>query len=64
MRAPWIAGDYGAIAEEIGAPEAESFVARLKLAPGARVLDIACSCKTLSSSGQTTISRPTVRTIQ
>jgi SAM-dependent methyltransferase len=42
MRAPWIAGDYGAIAEEIGSPEAESFVARLKLEPGARVLDIAC----------------------
>jgi SAM-dependent methyltransferase len=42
MRAPWIAGDYGAIAQEIGAPEAESFVARLKLEPGARVLDIAC----------------------
>jgi len=42
MRAPWIAGDYGAIAEEIGAPEAESLVARLKLEPGARVLDIAC----------------------
>jgi SAM-dependent methyltransferase len=42
MRAPWIAGDFGAIAREIGAPEAESFVARLELAPGARVLDLAC----------------------
>jgi SAM-dependent methyltransferase len=42
MRAPWIAGDFGAIAREVGAPEAESFVARLELPPGARVLDLAC----------------------
>ena len=42
MRAPWIAGDCGAIAREIGAPEAERFVARMGLEPGARVLDIAC----------------------
>ena len=42
MRAPWIAGDFGAIAREIGAPEAEGFVARMGLEPGARVLDIAC----------------------
>jgi len=42
MRAPWIAGDFGAIAREIGAPEAEVFVARMQLEPGARVLDIAC----------------------
>ena len=42
MRAPWIAGDFGAIAREIGAPEAEGFVARMELQPGARVLDIAC----------------------
>ena len=42
MRAPWIAGDFGAIAREIGAPEAEAFVARMRLEPGARVLDIAC----------------------
>jgi len=42
MRAPWIAGDFGAIAREMGAPEAESFVARMTLEPGARVLDIAC----------------------
>jgi SAM-dependent methyltransferase len=42
MRAPWIAGDFGAIARNIGVPEAESFVARLALEPGARVLDIAC----------------------
>jgi ubiquinone/menaquinone biosynthesis C-methylase UbiE len=42
MRAPWIAGDFGAIAIEIGAPEAERFVARMALEPGARVLDLAC----------------------
>ena len=42
MRAPWIAGDFGAIAREMGAPEAESFVARMELEPGERVLDIAC----------------------
>ena len=42
MRAPWLAGDFGAIAREMGTPEAESFVARMELEPGARVLDIAC----------------------
>ncbi len=42
MQAPWSAGDFGAIAREIGAPGAERFVARIGLDPGARVLDIAC----------------------
>jgi SAM-dependent methyltransferase len=42
MRAPWIAGDFGAIAREIGASEVEGFVARMALESGARVLDIAC----------------------
>ena len=42
MRVPWIAGDFGAIAREIGAPEAKRLVARIELEPGARVLDIAC----------------------
>jgi 2-polyprenyl-3-methyl-5-hydroxy-6-metoxy-1,4-benzoquinol methylase len=42
MRAPWIAGDFGAIAREMGAPGAEGFVARMGLEPGTRVLDIAC----------------------
>jgi SAM-dependent methyltransferase len=42
MRAPWIAGDFGAIAREIGTSEAESFVARMALEAGAHVLDIAC----------------------
>ena len=36
MRAPWEAGDFGAIARTIGAPEAESFAARLKIDPGAK----------------------------
>ena len=35
--------DFGAIAREMGAPEAESFVARIELEAGAHVLDIACS---------------------
>jgi hypothetical protein len=42
MRAPWT-GDFGAIAREMGVPEAESFVARMELEAGAHVLDIACS---------------------
>jgi 2-polyprenyl-3-methyl-5-hydroxy-6-metoxy-1,4-benzoquinol methylase len=42
MRAPWIAGDFGAIAREMGTSEADAFVARMALEPGARVLDIAC----------------------
>ena len=42
MRAPWIAGDFRTIAREMGAPGAESFVARMELEPGARVLDVAC----------------------
>ena len=41
MRAPWEAGDFGALAR-IGVPEAEGFIARMELEPGARVLDIAC----------------------
>jgi 2-polyprenyl-3-methyl-5-hydroxy-6-metoxy-1,4-benzoquinol methylase len=43
MRAPWIAGNFGAIAKTIGVPDAEGFVARLALEPDVRVLDIACS---------------------
>jgi SAM-dependent methyltransferase len=42
MLAPWTAGDFGALARNFGIPEAEDFVARLELEPGARVLDIAC----------------------
>ena len=42
VRAPWVAGDFGAIAREIGALEAENFVARMKFEPGEHVLDVAC----------------------
>ena len=42
MRAPWIAGDFGAIARTIGLQEADDFVARMRVEPDARVLDIAC----------------------
>ena len=35
MRASWIAGDFGALTGEICVPEAERFVARLGLEPGA-----------------------------
>jgi SAM-dependent methyltransferase len=41
-RAPWILGDFAAVAREIGVPEAEGFAARMELEPGARVLDVAC----------------------
>jgi hypothetical protein len=43
MRAPWIAGNFGAMAKTIGVPEAEGFVARLALEPDVRVLDIAAA---------------------
>jgi SAM-dependent methyltransferase len=41
MRESWIAGDFGVIARYAEAAE-EEFVARLKLTPGTRVLDVAC----------------------
>ena len=41
MRAPWEAGNFGAIARTVLAPEAESFAAKLKIDPGAKVLDVA-----------------------
>src|SRR5215469_17410385 len=41
MRAAWMAGDFGRIAKA-NARSAEEFVARLNIAPGAHVLDIAC----------------------
>ena len=41
MRKAWMAGDFGVIARYAEAAE-EEFVARLKLAPGIRVLDVAC----------------------
>jgi SAM-dependent methyltransferase len=41
MREAWMAGDFGVIARYAEAAE-EEFVARLKLTPGTRVLDVAC----------------------
>jgi ubiquinone/menaquinone biosynthesis C-methylase UbiE len=41
MKASWIAGDFGQIAT-FTAAEGEKFVERIGIAPGARVLDIAC----------------------
>ncbi len=41
MKAAWMAGDFGQIANFISG-EAENFVARLEIKPGAHVLDVAC----------------------
>ena len=41
MRATWMAGDFGVVAKSI-AGSAESFVKRVPLPAGARVLDVAC----------------------
>jgi len=41
MREAWMAGDFGVIARYAEAAE-EEFVARLKVTPGTRVLDVAC----------------------
>src|SRR5260370_33558817 len=41
LKASWMAGDFGQIAN-FTAAEAKKFVKRLGIAPGARVLDVAC----------------------
>jgi SAM-dependent methyltransferase len=41
MRATWMAGDFGVVAKTI-AGGAEAFIGRLPIAPGMRVLDVAC----------------------
>jgi ubiquinone/menaquinone biosynthesis C-methylase UbiE len=41
MKATWMAGDFGQIAN-FTAAEGENFVARLGITPGTRVLDVAC----------------------
>lgn len=41
MKSTWMAGDFGKIAS-FTALEAESFVARIGISPGIRVLDVAC----------------------
>jgi len=47
MRASWTAGDFGQIARYT-AKCAEAFVDRLKIQPGARVLDVACGTGNLA----------------
>ena len=47
MRDTWMAGDFGKIAKS-NHREAEAFVDRLELAPGAQVLDLACGTGNLS----------------
>jgi SAM-dependent methyltransferase len=41
MKATWMAGDFGRIAN-FTAKEAENFVGRIGITPGAKVLDVAC----------------------
>ncbi len=41
MRAAWMAGDFGVVAKTVSKEE-EEFIARLAVAAGARVLDVAC----------------------
>jgi SAM-dependent methyltransferase len=41
LRASWMAGDFGQIAR-LNAREAESFINRINLKPGMKVLDVAC----------------------
>jgi 2-polyprenyl-3-methyl-5-hydroxy-6-metoxy-1,4-benzoquinol methylase len=47
MRGAWMAGDFGQIAR-YSAKSAEVFVDRLKIQPGARVLDVACGTGNLA----------------
>jgi SAM-dependent methyltransferase len=47
MRATWMAGDFGVIAKTT-ADSAETFVQRLNLPAGARVLDVACGTGNLA----------------
>lgn len=47
MRTSWMAGDFGRIAAHT-AQEAAEFVARINIAPGARVLDVACGTGNLA----------------
>lgn len=47
VRATWTAGDFGRIATGY-APGAADFIARLALAPGERVLDVACGTGNLA----------------
>jgi SAM-dependent methyltransferase len=41
LKSSWMAGDFGQIAKKVSG-DAESFVSRLQLQPGTKVLDVAC----------------------
>jgi ubiquinone/menaquinone biosynthesis C-methylase UbiE len=41
MKASWMAGDFGEIAN-LNVKAGEEFIARTPISPGARVLDVAC----------------------
>jgi SAM-dependent methyltransferase len=47
LRATWIAGDFGQIAKSYTS-DAEEFINRLNLAPGTKVLDVACGTGNLA----------------
>ncbi len=47
MRASWMAGDFGVVAKTISGG-AESFISRLSVPPGTRVLDVACGTGNLA----------------
>lgn len=47
LKATWMAGDFGQLARFL-APEAEEFVARLAIKPGAYVLDVGCGTGNLA----------------
>lgn len=47
LKATWMAGDYGLIAQSIESG-AEEFIARLALRPGTRLLDVACGSGNLA----------------
>lgn len=47
LKAMWMAGDFGEVAKSIETC-AEEFIARLEIAPGSRVLDVACGSGNLA----------------
>src|SRR5918912_1880377 len=47
LKAMWMAGDFGQVAKHIERG-AEEFIARLALAPGVRLLDVACGSGNLA----------------